>query len=374
MQRAEKNYFSRNNDKNDLIYWHYLAQIEQIGAKRLQLLFNYFDSAIQIFKAKPSELSKTGLDSSIVNTIQEKKSSLNPEAEWQRLKNLNINFITWQDDLYPKILKEIYNPPFILYYKGNISLLNETCLAIVGTRKITGYGQQILPKIAEPLINHGITIVSGLALGIDALAHKTALENNGKTIAVLGSGLDNIYPAKNQCLAQKIIDQGLVISEYSPEAKPLKYHFPYRNRIISGLSLGTIVIEGTKDSGSLITAKYALDQNREIFAVPGNILASTSEGTNKLIKMGARPITSADDILESLNIAQIRQFNEAKKVIPENKEEKIILEILSTEPMHINEIIKKSGLNTQVINSTLSIMEIKGKVKNLGGNNYVIGG
>lgn len=361
-----------NLPPEELKYWHCLAMIKEIGPKTYQKLYNYFSSTTAVWQASLSNMQKAGIRATTAYAISKSKAELTPDIEWQKLQKLNIKVITIKDDKFSKQLREIYEPPFLLYYKGNIELLNQTSLAVVGTRKITAYGQQVVPKIVAPLVAQNITIVSGLALGIDALAHQTCINNNGSTIAVLGSGLDQIYPASNRYLAEKIINTGLIISEYPPGTPPLKHHFPYRNRIISGLCLGTIVIEGNEDSGSLITAKYALDQNREIFAVPGNILAQYSTGTNKLIKMGAKLITSTEDIFEELNIEQTKQFNQAQKVIADNKEEEIILNILSNEPLHVNDIIKQVQLDVATTNSTLSLMEIKGKIKNLGGSNYVI--
>jgi len=353
-------------------YLNCLAQIEAIGPGRYAQLSNYFNSAEKILSASVAELEQAGLRHPVARDIYQEMKKLDPDTEWQKLERLGISIITIKDPEYSQLLKEIYHPPFVLYYKGNVQLFKETCLAVVGTRKISSYGQQVVPLMVKPLVASDLTIVSGLALGVDALAHQACLESNGNTIAVLGSGIDQIYPASNRQLGQKIIEHGLLISEYPPGSQPLKHHFPYRNRIISGLSLGTVVIEGTSNSGSLITAKYALDQNREIFAVPGNILYNSSSGTNKLIKMGAKATTSADDILESLNISQIHQFQQAKKIIPDNKEEEIILKILSGESMHIDKIIKATELDTKIVGSTLSVMEIKGKVRDLGGNNYVI--
>jgi DNA processing protein len=214
-----------------------------------------------------------------------------------------------------------------------------------------------------------------LALGIDALAHSSALEANGITVAVLGSGIGNehIYPAENRYLAQKIASQGgAVVSEFPISMLPLKHNFPIRNRIVSGLSLGTLVIEAGLDSGALITARLALEQNREVFAVPGNIYNPSSAGPNSLLRMGAKLVTSAADILEALNLSQAVTFIETKKIIPETKEEEALLKLLSKEPTHIDKLIRESGLEAAKINSTLLMMEIKGQVRNLGGANYVL--
>ncbi len=327
------------------------------------------------YKASFNELKKAGLEEKIVSEFISKRAEINPESEWERLEKEGIALLTIRDEKYPKILKEIYNPPALLYYKGLFSDDEEFSLAVVGTRKMTSYGQQITPEIISDLSKNGLTIVSGMALGIDALAHETALKNNGRTIAVLGSGLDsqNIYPAHNRYLAQKIVEQGgLVISEYPLGMLPLKYNFPARNRIISGLSLGTLVVEAGESSGALITAKCALEQNREVFAIPGSIYNQNSIGTNNLIKLGARPVSSANDILESLNLSQATNFIANQKIVPETKEEEVLLQFLSKEPIHVDNLVQKSKLGTATVNSTLTMMEMKGKVKNLGNMNYVL--
>jgi DNA processing protein len=226
------------------------------------------------------------------------------------------------------------------------------------------------------LSQQNIPIVSGLALGIDAIAHQTALDYNGRTLAVLGSGLSqqNIYPSANRYLAQKILAEGgLIISEYPPATLALQGHFPQRNRIIAGLSIATLVIEAPQQSGALITAKCALEFNRDVLAVPGDIYNSNAQGTNNLIKLGAKLVSSAEDVLEVLNMQNAKQIVEAKKVIPDSLEEELILEHLSNEPVHINQLIKLSGLPTSVVNSTLLLMEMKGKVRHLGGQMYVKG-
>ena len=282
--------------------------------------------------------------------------------------------IILQDKNYPAMLKEIHNPPKELYIKGEIINQDKVAIAVVGTRKYTQYGKQITLDIAGKLAKLGITIVSGLARGIDTFAHQAALENNGRTIAVLGSGMDkdNFSPACNYTLGEKIAENGAVISEYPDGTPGAIYTFPERNRIISGLSLGVVVIEAPEQSGALITANLALEQNREVFAVPGNIYEKNSQGTNQLIKMGAKLVTCVEDILEELNLSHLLQSTEKKKIKPENKEEEIIISLLSVQPIHIDEIIKLSKLPTSAVNSTLMILELKNAVRNLGKGNYVL--
>ena len=282
--------------------------------------------------------------------------------------------ISLQDKEYPAILKEIHDPPKELYINGEIISQDKVAVAIVGTRKFTQYGKQVAYDISGGLAKLGITIVSGLARGIDAFAHEAALESGGRTIAVLGSGLDreSFFPASNWSLSEKIAKQGAVITEYPFGTRGTNFTFPQRNRIVSGLSLGVVVIEAPEESGALITASLALEQNREVFAVPGNIYEENSQGTNKLIKMGAKLVTGIEDILEELNLTHL--LGEEKKINykPENKEEEIVLSLLSIKPVHIDEIIKQSKMPASSVNSTLMILELKKVVKNLGKNNFII--
>ena len=285
----------------------------------------------------------------------------------------NIRKITLQDKNYPAILKEIHNPPKELYIKGEIINQDKVAIGVVGTRKYTQYGKQACLDIAGKLARLGITIVSGLAKGIDTWAHQAALEQGGRTIAVLGSGLDkkSFYPSSNYSLSEKICQQGAMISEYPPGTRGTQFTFPQRNRIISGLSLGVVVIEAPEESGALITAALALEQNREVFAIPGSIYEKNTQGTNQLIKMGAKLVTDVEDILDELNLSHLLTI-EKKKIKPENREEEIIISVLSGQPTHIDEIIKKSGLSASAVNSTLMILELKRAVRNLGRGNYVL--
>jgi len=358
----------------ELKYWLGIIRFPKIGATRLKRLHNFFPSLKQAFQASVSELMEAGLEQNIAQEFTIKRNTIDPDKELEFYQKENLKVLTFKDSQYPEILKQIYNPPALLFYRGNLDALQHNALAVVGTRKISNYGRQIVPPLIQDLVKNNLSIVSGLALGIDSLAHSSTLEINGKTIAVLGSGLDkaNIYPFSNRYLAQKIIEKkGILISEYPIGTLPLKHNFPARNRIISGLGLGTLVVEAGESSGALITAKYALNQNREVFAVPGPIHSNTSIGTNNLIKQGAKPATCVEDILEELNIEKIEEFSANKKILPSSPVEQKILEILNTEPKHIDKISKQTRLSAAEINSNLIIMEMKGMVKNLGNQNYV---
>lgn len=361
-------------DEN-LKYWVAFTRYPRIGPLRFGRILNYFPSVKEAWRAPLGELKQAGLESEVAEEFIIKRQEINPRKEWEKILKEKIKVITIKDDHYPRLLKEIYNPPYLLYYKGRLKNEAEYNLAVVGTRKISAYGKQITAELAADLVKNGLVIISGLALGIDALAHLASVENGGYTIAVLGSGIDqqSIYPSGNRYLARKIIEAGgAIISEHPPGTLALKHHFPNRNRIISGLSLGTLVIEAAAKSGALITARLALEQNREVFAVPGSIYSPTSEGPNNLIKIGARPVSSAEDILDALNLTAAEDYLQNQKIIADNKEEAKLLCYLSKEPAHIDELVRKSQMETAQVMSALSLMEMKGKVKNLGGMNYIL--
>ncbi|MDD5031651.1 MAG: DNA-processing protein DprA [Patescibacteria group bacterium] len=363
----------------NLKYWVALNNFQKFGPIRFKKLLKHFlakDAGLEnAFRADISELMKAGIEENIAEEFSAAKREINPDQLIARIAEEDIKVMTIADKSYPALLGEIYNPPSLIYYKGEFDLKDDFTLAVVGTRKFTNYGQQVTDHIVRDLAKNGLTIVSGLALGIDSLAHLATLETGGKTIAVLGSGLDkkNIYPSQNRYLAEKIIASGgAIISELPLGTPPLRHNFPQRNRLISGLSLGTLVIEAGEKSGALITAAYALEQNREVFAVPGSINSLVSAGPNKLIKEGAKVVTSAADVIETLNLTQATAYIDTKKIMPEGENEKKIIALLSFEPIHIDELVRASGLDTAAANSTLVIMEMKGMIKNLGGMYYIL--
>ena len=286
------------------------------------------------------------------------------------IKTTNI-----QDENYPKLLKKIKNAPEVIYYRGEMKS-DENCFAVVGTRRFSPYGKQVALEMAGDLAEAGLTIVSGLAPGIDTFAHTATVERRKRTIAVLGTGVDekSIYPQSNLKLAQKILETGgALISEYPPDQRGTQFTFPQRNRIISGLSLGILVVEAKQKSGALITAHYAFEQNRKVFAIPGPIHSLNSKGCHYLIKRGAKLVESANDILKDLNLPAGRQVYQ-KGIIGETEEENLILNVLKEEVLDIDKIIEKTKLSAAKVASTLAILEIKGKVRNLGGNIYALKG
>ena len=354
-------------------YLNALNKINGVGPQKMQMLLNFFGSAEKAWNASQEELIQSGIGEKISEKITLERKGINPDLEWEKMEKYGIRMITILDTDYPILLKEITNPPYIIYIRGNIDLNASPLVAIVGSRKFTAYGSQVASTFAKDLARAGIIVVSGMALGIDAIAHQGALEAGGQTVAVLGDGLDDesIHPKNNFQLSRDIIENGALVSEFPFGTPPLAFNFPTRNRIIAGLSLGTLVVEAGEKSGTLITSSLALEFNREVFAVPGSIFSSQSLGTNDLIKKGAKVVTSVKDILDELNLGT-NQI--PKQIIPKNfesDEEKIIMNLLSTEPIHIDNLAKVSKLSMSQVSSQLSMMEIKGWVKNIGGQNYI---
>ncbi len=357
-------------------YWLAFSQIKKIGPLNFGKIVRHFSSLESAWRAPAHELIAAGLEPKLTDCIILERENINPEKELERLYQEEVKITKIIDPDYPPLLKEIYNPPPLIYCRGDLTCCNQPTLAVVGTRKNSLYGKQAAEQIVDELVSAGITIVSGLALGIDAIAHFKCLQSSGATAAVLGSGADwqNVYPSVNRHLAKKIIETGgVVLSEFPLGTMPAKFTFPLRNRIVAGLSLGVLVVEAPESSGALITAKYALEQNREVFAVPGNIYNRNSAGTNNLIKQGAKTVTTVNDILEELNIKIIEEKISEKTRLNLNEEEKIIMQKLSKEPTHIDKIVILSKLKINALSSLLTIMEMKGLIKDLGGKNYIIG-
>jgi len=357
---------------SDLKYWVAFNRIQGIGRAKFSLLEGCFGDLEHAWKASAAELKAAGLDSKSIEAIVVSRPDISPDAEMEMLERNHIKAFTWNDPAFPARLKEIYDVPPVLYVRGSITPEDEWTIAVVGTRRATIYGREVTERLVTELVRNHITVVSGLARGIDSIAHRTALESGGRTIAVFACGLDEVYPPENVKLAQSIIEQGALVSEHPPGTRPKKEHFPLRNRIMSGLSLGVLVIEGDVDSGAMITANRALEQNREVFAVPGSILSPTSRGTNRLIKEGAKLVNDVQDILEELNLTMIPRQLEMREIVPENETESLVMKYLSHEPTHIDEVCRSSSLPIATVSSTLAMMELKGIVRQTGGMNYIL--
>jgi len=340
--------------------------------KHIGKIVNYFDD-LQYFWQNPNllDFQKAEMGEEAYNNFLDLKHNTIPERELEFLKKEDINTIFINDKNYPDLLKEIFDPPIVLYVRGNINIENRLKLSIVGTRRPTNYGIESALNIAEHIAKSDFVIVSGLAIGIDTLAHRGSLNGGGMTVAVLGTSVDDksIYPSINRSLVLKIIESGgAVISEYPLGYPIFKHNFPERNRIISGLSHGTLVVEAKKRSGALITANFALEQGREVFAVPGDINRLESEGPNSLIKMGAKIVMHYSDILNEFGIEEINK----EEIKADSELEMKIIEVIKNESLHIDKIVELTGLSISEVSSTLSLMEIKGKVINLGAINFVI--
>lgn len=359
---------------SDLKYWLGFNLVKGIGPAKLEALRDYFGDLATAWQATESQLRAIGVDQRAIQAFFETRNQIDLNRELARTQAANVHLVTWETADYPRPLKDIPASPPVLFIQGQLSEADAWAIAVVGTRRVTAYGRQVARDLTRGLVQSGITIVSGLARGIDAIAHKTALEMGGRTIAVLGSGLDCVYPAEHRPMVQQIVEkgQGAVISEYALGVQPEAKNFPPRNRIISGLSLGVVVVEAGEQSGALITTSFALAQNREIFAVPGNINSPSSAGTNRLIQEGAKLVTRVEDILEELNVKMVPEKVAIQMVLPDSAEEAALIGHLSRQPIHVDDLSRVAGLPTPLVNSTLTLMELKGIVQQVGGMNYVL--
>jgi DNA processing protein len=356
---------------SDKRFWVAFNLVKGIGAVRLQALLDYFGSLEQAWHASPFDLVGAGLSAKLAEKVCEARAKIDPAQIFAQAEAQGIQILTWEDAAYPAHLKEVDQPPPVLYLRGNITAEDHWAVAIVGTRAVTAYGRQVTEELTTTLVQNGVTIVSGLARGVDAVAHSAALKAGGRTLAVLGSGVDRIYPPEHKALAEKITQQGCVISDYAPGTPPDSSNFPPRNRIISGLSMAVIVVEAGETSGALITAGFAAEQGREVFAVPGNIYAPQSKGPNRLIFNGARPLLSAHDVLETLDLTRNVERREVRKVLPSDSTEAQLFNLLGPEPRHVDDLRAQSGLPIEKVSAALTMMELKGMVRQVGGMNYV---
>ncbi len=357
-----------NNEKR---FWVGFNVVRGIGAVRLSALIHHFGDAASAWRGTPDELRAAGLGAKTISRLVEVRKGLDLEGLWEKIRTQGIQVLTPEDATYPARLREIEQPPPVLFVRGDWLSEDEIAVAIVGTRRITAYGRQVTEELSAHLAGTGVTVVSGLARGIDAVAHSAALKAGGRTVAVLGSGVDRIYPPENRALAEQMLSQGALLSDYPLGTAPESSNFPPRNRIISGLALATVVIEAGETSGALITAEFAAEQGREVFAVPGSILAPQSKGTNKLIQNGALPLLSPDDVLQSLDLTRLGQQRAARRILPANEVERQLMETLGSEPLHVDELRNRTALPVEKVSAALVMMELKGMVRQVGGMQYV---
>ena len=361
-----------NAVSTDLKYWVAFSRIQRVGAVRAALLESHFGSMEAAWSASAGALAASGVDRATVTSIVEGRPKISPEGEMERLQKAGVKAYAWSLPGYPAMLKEVDDRPPVLYVRGELLTEDEWAVAIVGTRRATPYGRQAAEHFATELAQHGITVVSGLARGIDAVAHRAAITAGGRTIAVLACGLDIVYPPEHLKLAQEIIEHGALVGDYPLGTQPRSEYFPRRNRILSALSLGVLVIEGDTDSGALITARLALEQNREVFAVPGSIYAPSYRGANALIQAGeAKLVTKTEDILEELNLSMSTHQMELREVAPADATEAALLRVIAAQPVHIDDLQRASGLPIASVSGALALLELKGVVKQVGPMSFV---
>jgi DNA processing protein len=353
-------------------YWVAFSLVKGIGAVRFQALLNYFGDPQIAWGAPTEALREAGLSEKVIENLVQLRSSKDLNEVMESLEKKGISILLLSDEDYPKRLQELEQPPPVLFKRGELVPEDEWAVAVVGTRRVTGYGRQVAEDVAGTLASHGITVISGLARGVDSISHQAALNAGGRTIAVLGSGLDRVYPPENRQLAENISTNGALLSDYPPGTPPEASNFPPRNRLISGLALAVVIIEAGNTSGALITAGFAADQGREVFAVPGNITAPGSKGTNRLIQDGAQPLLNPEQLLEALELTMVAEHRTARVVLPSDTIEAQLFETLSREPLHIDEIQTRSEIPIEKVTATLALMELKGMVRQVGGMNYVL--
>ncbi len=361
--------------EQELKYWIALNFILSDSLRSARIITQNFPSVEDVFCTPKNDLYDLGLEKGIADALSSPKLLDLARKEIDIVEKMGYSVLTIKDNLYPKYLREIFDPPLVLYYAGKIDTLSEPAVSIVGARRPTPYGRAVAERLAHDLSSKGLVVVSGMARGIDSISHWGALKG-GKTIAVLGSGFENVYPKENRPLFKKIIENGIVLTEYPLKAPPLKYHFPCRNRIISGLSIGTVVVEGTRKSGSLITARLALEENREVMAVPGSITSELSQGPNWLIKGGAKLVNDWKDVVEEfpspLREDILSKEKKKRKESPSlSQEEKKIYDVLLPDKLtSVDELVEWSNLSVSEILTILLSLELKDLVAQRPGKFY----
>jgi len=352
-------------------YWLLWNQLyAHIGPVKFNQLLKAFGSARRAWEEPRNAFAELGWDKKALQEL-DRRESLTVKTISEQLDRLEAKVMTIAEDIYPENLRSIYDPPPLLYVRGKLLPSDNLSLAVVGTRRMTRYGREVVEALVPELSAAGLTIISGLALGVDAFAHKAALSVKGRTIAILAGGVDQITPRSNEQLGREILGRGgAIVSEFPLGTPSFKSHFPFRNRVISGMALGTLVVEAAEGSGTFHTVRAALEQGREVFAVPGSIFSPFSAGTAKLIQTGAKPVTAVKDILEELDVKVRGEVQKAREIMPTTEKEEELLALIGDEEKHVDEIIKASGMSTDEALSTLTHLEMKGLVKMVGSGRY----
>jgi DNA processing protein len=398
---------------DDLKYWVALHRISGLGPVRFGKLEARFGTLAEAWQASRADLIAAGIDQKTAAEVVEQRSHIDPDGELDRLEQAGVRAIHRRSPDYPALLAETYDAPSVIYLKGELAPVDGRAVAVVGTRGPTVYGREMARRLSYDLAATGVTVVSGLARGVDGISHKSALEAGGRTMAVMGGGLDSIYPPEHTSLAARIVQSGAIVSEYPLGMRPQAEHFPRRNRVISGLSLGVVVVEADMDSGAMITVKWALEQDREVFAVPGTVLSPKSNGPNWLIQQGAKLVTNFQDILEELNIAGLqtpRQGEMLERGLPtgmadangahadtpdahsahprvalpggvaavggqdsaldsrsrNDEAESGVAKALAGGPMHVDDLTRELGLPAHAVSAALAVLELRGIVRQIG--------
>ena len=362
--------------------WLALTMTQGVAARLSARLLEEFGSPDEVFRAPLPHLERCNLPAAVAQAVFKKQAFKRAEKELATIRTIeNVRLVNWTDPEYPRNLREIYDPPTLLYVRGNVDVLSQPAVSVVGTRKPTLYGTQMAERLGRELAARGVTIVSGMARGIDAISHQGAMAVNGRAIGVLGTGVNVCYPKENKKLYEKVLERGAIISEFPLWTHPAPENFPIRNRIVAGMPVGVVVVEGAQYSGSLITARLAMEFGREVFAVPGNVTQPVSFAPNQLIRQGAKLVTNGEDVIEDLPTPIRAALVKAEAPEAEqrnllaaaclNSSEKKIYELLSTdEPVHIDYIVERSGLNSSEVLATLFDLEMKGIVRQLPGKQF----
>ena len=351
--------------------WIALTRVPGLGPVKFGRLLDHFGTAGAAWAAAAGQWREAGLDARTAESLAEFRRGHDPLPAHERVRAAGVQVLTLRDPDYPPLLREVYAPPPVLFLRGALAAEDRLSLAVVGTRGATAYGKHMAERLVADLVASGVSVVSGLARGIDAVAHRTALQQGGRTLAVLGSGVDVIYPAEHRTLAAGVAAAGALLSEYPPGAKPERDNFPARNRLIAGMTMGTLVVEAGEVSGALITARMALEQNREVFALPGNVTSAASAGCNALIRRGeAKLVARVEDILEEIQPDRVAEQLQLTELLPENELEGSLLRALAAEPLHVDDLARATALPIATVTSTLTMLELKGMVRDAGGMTY----
>lgn len=353
-------------------YWLGLHFVPNFGVVRISQLLAHFESAEALWREPDASLMRLNLPRNMLRQFCDARRKIDLSQTMEAIARAGASLVTLEDEAYPALLRQLSDRPLLLYVRGQFQAEDDKCLAVVGTRKASKYGWDVANQLAAEIADQGITIVSGMAQGIDAAAHRGALTAGGRTIAVIGTGIDKIYPRENADLAEEIVANGAIVSEMPLGAMPLAKNFPQRNRLISGMSLGVLVVEAPAKSGALNTVSHALDQGREVFAVPHNIFSLSGRGCNQLIQEGAKLVADVDDILDELNLSHIKAQTRitTERLQPANDTEDAIFEQLSADPIHVDIIVRQTKLPTATVTSTLTMLELKGLAESAGPMQY----